>query len=401
MYKNLIYVEEYDIYQYFDGYRTFFSHSRIEDETTEADGKTKKYFISVISRNILFNVIPEKSIKEGGKFSLNRYIGKYYKNESYFYVDGANGGYGVYHTLPLNVKKYYSLFKGIDIVIPYDYLAASFLKEKFGSGYLKKNALFIEKTDDIYKFIVFSNGFCIIPVTSFKADMLSDNLNILKTKIQSKNIDIKIEQIIANCECGDLINFFDDAEILNFTSKDFFEYFENINKTIPHFENIEVKFKKIEDKKNIRKTIYITFLIFLIFIMEIVHISYGNKIFREKQKISVINKKISAISVKIGEDKKYILFNEHFARANISGFIKSFFALLPESIKIKKINIIKSGNHYIFDGTAFDAGGYREFAYDYNLISGELDQANNLKITYLFGKSGKPIMKFSGKLKNK
>ena len=399
MYKNFIYIEEYDIYQYFDGDKSFFSHKRIDDYAKDAIDVGIKHAVPIISKNINFTIIPKKNVKDGKKFSLSRYVGKSYKKESYFFADGINGGYGVYHTIPLNIKKYYSLFQGIDIVIPYDFLVIEFLKEKFNGVYFEKNFLFIEKTDDVYKVIVISNGFSIMPVLSFKADMLFDNLNILKTRIDPENIGIKIEQIIADCDCGDFKNFFGNVEILNFTAKDFFEYFESINKNIPHFEDIEIKFKKIEDKKNRAKNIYIAVLIFAIFLMEMLLISYGKNTFYERQKIIEMNKKISLLSLKIDKDKSKILFNGHFPKVNIVNYLKIFFSLLPKTVKIKKINIIKSKNRYIFNATVFDTSGYRKFSHDYNSISKKLDNKKTLSVKYFFDRSGEPIIKFLGLLK--
>ncbi len=399
MYKNFIYIEEYDIYQYFEGDKSFFSHSLIDGYASDVSDAGIKHAVSVISKNINFSLIPEKNVKNGKKFYLSRYIGKSYKNESYFFAYGINGEYGVYHTLPSNIKKYYSLFQGIDIVIPYDYLVIEFLKEKFNGFNLKKDFLFIEKTDDVYKIIVISNGFSIMPVLSFKADMLIDNLNILKTKIDSENTFIKIEQIIADCDCGGFKNFYGNAEILSFTAKDFFEYFESINKAVPYFENPEIKFKKIEDKKNRTKNIYIAFLIFAIFFIETMIISYGKKTVYERQKIKEMNKKISVLSLKIDKDKSKIIFNGHFSKVNIVNYLKNFFVLLPKTVKIKKINIIKSKTRYIFSATVFDTGGYRRFSHDYNTISKKLDYKKTLSVKYFFGKSGKPSMKFLGFLK--
>ncbi|MGC8553916.1 MAG: hypothetical protein ACP5NA_00250 [Candidatus Acidulodesulfobacterium sp.] len=397
MYKNFIYIEEYDIYQYFDGDKSVFSHSLTDDYYSDDSSETEvNYAVAVISKNINFSVIPEKNVKNRKKFYLSRYIGKSYKNGSYFLAYGINGEYGVYHALPSNIKKYYSLFQRIDIVIPYDYLVIEFLKEKFNGFNLKKNFLFIEKTDDVYKIIIISNGFSIMPVLSFKADMITDNLNILKTKIDSENKFIKIEQIIADCDCGDFKNFFGNAEILNFTAKDFFEYFERINKTFSHFENPEIKFKKIEDKKNRTKNIYIAVLIFVIFFMEAMIISYGKKTVFERQKIEEMNKKIAVLSLKIDRDKSKIIFNGHFSKVNIVNYLKSFFALLPKTVKIKKIKMMKSGTGYIFYATVFDNGGYRRFSYDYNTIAKKLDYKKTLSVKYLFGKSGKPSMKFLG-----
>ena len=399
MYKNFIYIEEYDIYQYFDGIKSFFSHSRTDYYSNDSSEAGANYSVAIISKNINFSIIPEKNVRNGKKFYLNRYIGKSYKNESYFFAYGINGEYGVYHTLPSNIKKYYSLFKEINIVIPYDYLGIEFLKEKFNGFNLGKDFLFIEKTDDVYKIIVISNGFSIMPVLSFKTDMLTDNLNILKTKIDSQNTFIKIERIIADCDCGDFKNFFGNAEILNFTAEDFYEYFERINKTDPHFENPEIKFKKIEDKKNRTKNIYIGILIFVIFFMETMIISYGKKTVYERQKIERMNKKISVLSSKIYRDKSKIIFNGHFPKVNIVNYLKFFFALLPKTVKIKKIKMMKSGTGYIFYATVFDNGGYRRFSHDYNTIAKKLVYKKTFSVKYLFGKSGKPSMKFLGFLK--
>ncbi|MHB1546932.1 MAG: hypothetical protein ACYCV8_09790, partial [bacterium] len=59
----------------------------------------------VISKNINFSVIPKNNFKSFKKSGLNKYLSKYYKNESYFYIGNAYNEYGVYHTLPLNIKK--------------------------------------------------------------------------------------------------------------------------------------------------------------------------------------------------------------------------------------------------------------------------------------------------------
>ncbi len=393
MYRNLIYIEEYDIYQYFDGDKSFFSHNYID----AAEDSGIESAVSVISKNIIFSAIPKKNLKAVKKFSLNRYLGKYYKNESYFYISGVNGEYGAYHTLPLNIKKYYALFHGINMVIPYDYLAISFLKEKSPNLNLQETFIFIEKTEDIYKIMVVSNGFTVVPVASFNADMLNDNLNILKAKLDSK--DIKIEKIVTNCDCDNFGIFFGNTGIVNFTSKDFFEYFEDISGTIPHFENIEIKFKKLEDKKNRLKNIYIAVLIFFIIFMETAYLSYDNKIYHEKQKLVLLNKNISVLSLQVQEDEHIILFDKHFMNVNITGYLKKIFNLFPEGIKIKDINIIKSGDKYIVKGTAFDSGGYRKFADNYNLIIKKLRFRRILKISYSVDKFGKPVMKFLGILK--
>ncbi|MHB1546662.1 MAG: hypothetical protein ACYCV8_08415, partial [bacterium] len=119
MNKNLIYIEEYDIYQYFDGEKSVFS----SNYSVNTAGFEIPAALAVISKNINFSVIPKNNFKSFKKSGLNKYLSKYYKNESYFYIGNPYNEYGVYHTLPLNIKKYYSLLSEIDFIIPYDYLA--------------------------------------------------------------------------------------------------------------------------------------------------------------------------------------------------------------------------------------------------------------------------------------
>ena len=133
--------------------------------------------------------------------------------------------------------------------------------------------------------------------------------------------------------------------------------------------------------------------------MEMLLISYGKNTFYERQKIIEMNKKISLLSLKIDKDKSKILFNGHFPKVNIVNYLKIFFSLLPKTVKIKKINIIKSKNRYIFNATVFDTSGYRKFSHDYNSISKKLDNKKTLSVKYFFDRSGEPIIKFLGLLK--
>ena len=133
--------------------------------------------------------------------------------------------------------------------------------------------------------------------------------------------------------------------------------------------------------------------------MEVLVVSYRKKTFYEVQKIREMNKKISVLSLKIDKDKSKILFNEDFPKVNIANYLKKFFAILPKSVKIKKINIIKSGAGYIFNATVFGTDGYRIFSHNYNALSKKLDGKKTLSVKYFFDKSGKPSMKFLGLLK--
>ncbi len=140
-------------------------------------------------------------------------------------------------------------------------------------------------------------------------------------------------------------------------------------------------------------------LIVLVFFMEILLISYGKKIYYERQKITEINKRISILSLKMDKDRSRILFNKHFLKVNFVNYLKNFFEILPKTIRVKKINIIKLKTGYIFSATVFDIGGYRRFSLDYNTIAKKLNYKKELNVKYLFNKSGKPSMKFYGFLK--
>ncbi len=393
MYKNLIYIEEYDIYQYFDGEKSVFSHDYLKNQASFEILTA----LAVISKNINFSTIPKNSVKSVKKSGLNKYLAKYYKNESYFYISNAYNECGVYHTLPLNIKKYYSLFQGIDFVIPYDYLVILFLNEKSITYEQKGAFLFIEKTEDIYKIMVVLNGINLFPVASFKEDMLHDNLNILKTKLGSKGI--KIDKIVTNDGSIDFNVLFIGAIIVNFAEKDFFAFFDNIKRSVPHFENLEIKFKNIELKKNKLVSLYIAALITAVIFMQSASLFFNNKIHIENQKTALLNRRISISSKLIQEKERKILFNKHFAHINLIFYLKRFMRLFPEGVKIRDVNIVKLKNNYIFKGTVVDKGGYRKFAKDYNLIIKKLRSIRFLQISYDINKFRKPVIKFFGNLK--
>ena len=393
MYKNLIYIEEYDIYQYFDGEKSVFSHNY---SINTADFEIPAA-LAVISKNINFSVIPKNGVKWVKKSGFNKYLSKYYKNESYFYIGNAYNEYGVYHTLPLNIKKYYSLLNGIDFIIPYDYLAILFLNEKSIISEQEKPVIFIEKTEDIYKIMVILNGFNLFPVASFKEDMLNDNLNILKTKLNSKNI--KINKIITNYSGTDFNIFFGDAGIVNFESRDFSAFFDNIKRTVPHFENLEIKFKNIELRKNKLINLYITALIIAILFMQSTALFFNNKSFAENQKIKSLNKNIAVLSEQNQKKEKIILLNKYFIPANVVGYFKRFMRIFPKGVRIENVDIKRFKNNYFIDGTVLVYGGYRKFVENYNLILKKSRPLGHFRIFYNINNFGKPFIKFYGRLK--
>ncbi|MHB8232139.1 MAG: hypothetical protein ACYDDB_04485 [bacterium] len=397
MYKNLIYIEEYDIYQYFDGEKSFFSHDFFKKEEDLNAVPSIPVSAAVISKNINFSNIPKNGVMSAKKSGLNKYLAKYYRNESYFVINNGYNEYGLYHTLPLNIKKYYSLSPEIDFVIPYDYLVILFLNEKSiikeqGEGAL----IFIEKTEGIYKIMVILNGFNLFPVISFKEDMLNDNLNLLKAKLNLKGI--KIDKIISNDDGMDFNILFSGGGIINFTLKDFFKFFSGIKKSVPHFENLDIKFKTIEIKKNRLINLYIAALVAAIFFMQSTIIFFNHKLYTENKRIKLLNNNIAGLSEQIYKKERKILFNKHFMHPNIVSYLKRFILILPEGVKIKDIDIIKSKNNYVIKGTAFDGGGYRKFAKDYNIISQKSISFGSLRIFYNLDKFGRPLIKFYGKL---
>ena len=393
MYKNLIYIEEYDIYQYFDGEKSIFSH--------DYPGKAADFEIpaalAVISKNINFSVIPKNGVKSVKKSGLNKYLAKYYKDESYFYIGNAYNEYGVYHTPPLNIKKYYSLLKGIDFIIPYDYLAILFLNEKSIISEEKESFIFIEKAEDIYKIMVVLNGFNLFPVASFKEDMLNDNLNILKTKLNSKNI--KINKIITNYGGTDFNIFFGGAGIINFAAKDFAAFFDNIKRTVPHFENLEIKFKNIELRKNKLINLYITALIIAVLFMQSTALFFNNKSYAENQKIKLLNKSTAVLLEQNQKKENIILFNKYFMPPNVAGYLKRFMRIFPKGVRIENVDIKRFKNNYFIDGTVLVYGGYRKFVENYNLILKKSGPLGPFRISYNIDNFGKPFIKFYGRLK--
>jgi len=402
MRKNLFYIEEYDIYQYFDGEKSLFSRDCLNYFKKEEGLETALsggVSVAVISKNINFSKIPKSGITSAKKSGLNKYLAKYYRNESYFAVNNGDNEYGLYHTLPLNIKKYYSLSPEIDFIIPYDYLVSLFLNEKLAiRGQRAGAAIFIEKTEGIYKITAIFNGFNLFPVISFKEDMLSDNLNLLKAKLNSKGI--KIDKIISNAGSIDFDILFSGAAIINFTAKDFFEFFGGIKKTIPHFENLDIKFKTVESKKNRLNNFYIGALTAVIFLMQLIMIFFNHKLYAENKKIKSLDNNIAGLSEQINKQDRKILFNKHFAcRPDIAGYLKRFILILPGGAKIKNIDIIKLKNSFTIKGSAFVDGGYRKFTKDYNIICQKSLSFGSLRISYNLDKSGKPLIKFYGNLK--
>jgi hypothetical protein len=426
MHKNLIYIEEYDIYQYFDGEKSFFSRE-YPGNTPESENRAA---VAVISKNIDFSVIPKNGVKSFKKTALNKYLAKYYRNESYFYIRNAGNEYGVYHTLPLNIKKYYSLSYGIDFIIPYDYLVILFLNEKSIIYGRDESVIFIEKTEDIYKITVISNGFNLFPVASFKEDTLNDNLNILKTKLNSRNIvinkivancvgidfnifftdagivktklnsrNIAINKIVANCVGIDFNIFFTDAGIVNFTAKDFAVFFDGIKNPIPYFENLEIKFKKIELRKNRLINIYIAVLVIAVLFMQSTVLFFNGKSSVENKKIKLLNENIAVLSEQNLKKENIILFNEYFTPVNLAGYLEKFITVFPKKVKIENLDVKRLKNTYIIDGTAYVKGGYRKFAKNYNLILKKFRISGRIRISYNLDNFGKPYIKFYGRLK--
>ena len=393
MYRNLIYIEEYDIYQYFNGEESFFSR----EYPVETQGFENQAAVAVISKNINFSVIPKNGVKSFKKTALNKYLAKYFRSESYFYIRNAGNEYGVYHTQPLNIKKYYSLLNGIDFIIPYDYLAILFLNEKYIISGWEESLIFIEKTEDIYKIMVILNGFNLFPVVSFKEDMLNDNLNILKTKLNSKNI--VINKIVTNCAGVDFNIFFEGAGIVNFTAKDFALFFEDIKRPVPHFENLEIKFRNIELRKNRLINIYIVVLIVALLLMQSTVLFFNGKSSIENKKIKLLNKNIAALSEQNRKKENIILFNEYFMSFKVADYLKRFIMILPKKVKIENLDIKRSENTYIIDGAVYVKGGYRKFAKNYNLILKKFRLLGHIRISYNLDNFGKPYIKFYGRLR--
>ncbi|MCL4321738.1 MAG: hypothetical protein M0016_01855 [Deltaproteobacteria bacterium] len=402
--KTLIYIEEYEIYQEFDGRQSIFLNG---NPCKEENAK-----VAVISKNINFSVITPENGRQVKKSRFNKYLNGYYKNESYFAAGGNGTKFGIYHALTKNIKKYYSLC-AVDFVIPYDYLVILFLnkKMKVEDG---TSLLFIEAAADrqseagsIYKAMAISNGFNIFPVISFKEDMFNENLNFLQTKLNSKGI--KIGKIFTNKGNEKLSILFPEAEVVKFDTKEFFDFFGSIENSTPHFENPDVKFKKLDARKNRLRNMYIAALILFIAVMQLWIIFLNNNIRNEKKRINFLNNNIANLSQKIGKDKEKLAFNKHFSSFHIVNYLKWLISVFPKDAKIKNIILTKSKNHYMLYGHGFIEGGYKKFVGDYNLLmlngnepQPHLNHAPAVKIlhiSYDLDKFDKPSFNFYESLK--
>lgn len=393
--KNIIYIEEYGIYQYFSGGKSVFSHDNPNE--TEYGGEVAA--VAVISKNINFSTIYKKDIGRATKSGFNKYLGKYYGSESYFVAFNGSKEYGIYYSLPSNIKGYYSL-KGIGFVIPYDYLAILFLNEKLNAD-KHGTFMFIEETENIYKITVITNGFSIFPVISFKGDMLNENLTLLIAKLNYKGA--KIEKIFINGNNEDFnhnINLlFPEAGIINFNTGDFFEFFDNMERRTPHFENPNVKLKELRIKKNRLNNIYMGALVAFIIIMQFIILSINKKIYTESQGINVLNGSIGHLSRQIKYERQKVFFNKHFESPYILPYLKRLILIFPKGIKIKSLVITKVKNIYAVKGTAFVFGGYRKFAKSYDMLLENTSSLKNMHFSYDLGKFERPYIKFYGNIK--
>lgn len=462
----LIFIEDYDIYQYFDGNKSFFlDNNPYKESNIKVAVISKNIHVSDVFKNTdaLANNKPLK------KSRALKYINKYYKNESYFLFECNNNGYGVYHTLPANTKKYYSL--GIvNFVIPYEYLVILFLNNKLtsiterqvskefsgsgdricgeiGAAGEQTSLLFIEETDKIYKAVVVASGFNLFPVISFKEDMLNENLSFLQTELNSKRI--KINKIVTNSDSAKAIlnDFYAGVETVNFNIKEFFEFFNNLESSemnkggvrrygaspsisrdrrfrkklristlstyaasahgqaasgalqlnyIPHFENSEIKFKKLAHKKNrLKNLLIVSLLIFLIIIINVVTFINGN-VLRKKGEIVYLNNKIAILNNKIVLQKAKSSIDKILSVPDIVKYLKKLILIFPKGTKIKNLIIIKSKSHYIFYGKGFVRGGYKKFIKNYNKIFRNSSLFKMFHITYDIDKFDKPNFRFHG-----
>ncbi len=272
-----------------------------------------------------------------------------------------------------------------------------FLNEKSIIYGRDESVIFIEKTEDIYKITVISNGFNLFPVASFKEDTLNDNLNILKTKLNSRNI--VINKIVANCVGIDFNIFFADVGIVNFTAKDFAVFFDGIKNPIPYFENLEIKFKKIELRENRLINIYIAVLVIAVLFMQSTVLFFNGKSSVENKKIKLLNENIAVLSEQNLKKENIILFNEYFTPVNLAGYLEKFIMVFPKKVKIGNLDVKRLKNTYIIDGTAYVKGGYRKFAKNYNLILKKFRISGRIRISYNLDNFGKPYIKFYGRLK--
>lgn len=419
--KNIIFIEEYGLYQYFSEGKSFFTHDASYDRKNDFSEKAigafdnpaivmpdedekQNRFISmaVISKNIIFSKISESEndgrLQTTKKRKISKYLSRYYKNESYFAVPGQNNFMGIYHTSPANVKKYYSV-PGVVLVIPYDFLVVLFLRKKLPSFENDSDALlFIEKGAGIYKITVILKGLSFFPVASFKEDMLNDNLAILKNKLAAAGISIRT--IVANTDMAPIGELFYQASVLEYSSEEFFAFFGAIGVDTPHFENIEVRFKKIGDRKNKILALYIASEAIMITAACLALIIVKNAVRSEAIRSKILNKEITNISLLLKRKKEEQLFKKEFSPVNSWKYLENVMNILPKGSEISYLYLMRPGlrNYYVVTGKALFKSGYYGFAANYDRILKKSLSFKHLRLAYDLNKFESPFVRFYGKI---
>lgn len=402
LYHCLIFIEDYGLYQFFDGNKSSFSTDNpCKDNKTKVAVISKNIYVSDIAGNNNKNA-PAGDSRHTFKKSINfKYIKQYYKNKSYFLFERDTGKYGIYHTSPANIKKYYSL--GIvEIVIPYEYLVVLFLDYKFAAIAERQRIkgqsciLFIEETDKIYKAVAVVNGLNILQVMSFKEDMLDENLNFLQAELNSKKI--KIDKIFTNNRNinAALNGLFLGAEIISFDIREFFDFFNDIEPdSTSHFENLENRIKELKRKRSIRNNLFLAGLLIALILIIAGITGLNNIVTIKRDKITHLNHKIAILNRTISDLKAKAYMNKMLTAPDIGSYLKKLIAILPKDTKIKNIIITRSKNDYILRGKGVFSGGYGEFVKDYNEISEKLSAFKMFGISFNINKFDKPSFRFS------
>ncbi len=387
----LIYIEEHDTLQLFDSDKgsSFFVRRR------EANAASRNFKLAAISGNILFSKIPENK----NNIYLKKYVKKNFSGKSYFLFENPLGEKGIYYSNSPAVNGYYSIdipgnYDTVSFVLPYEYLVIIFLRSRTVSS-LETPLMFIEETENICKLMVIKEGFSLFPVKIFKRELIRENLGLVISELETGGLTVK--NIITNLIMeGDIELLFRDFTVNNFETKDFFEFFGNLDPSVPHFENINEKVEGLLRKKKRLENIYILGLAVLILFIAASSKYIQSKINIKNTGIERVNKKIFIIKNKIREYYLRKALREKINTRNIGANLKRILSIFPDGVKIVKIELSKSDSNFILSGNARVKGNYNKFVAAYNMIiKNPLVRSKTISISYNLKNFGKPFLIFS------
>jgi hypothetical protein len=373
MINSVIYNDEYGAFQYYDG--ADIVSPEIPKELVE---------LAVISKSIKFKA--HQDYKDESAF--RKFLKKAYKDKSYFYFP-LKEGFGVYSTAPANTKKYYSL-GFVDTVVPYEYLITRFTQYKKLSG----TVVFIEFQETFIRICAIYKGFSMGQVTHTTNDTFKHILSTLFSEFSSKKIEVSA--ILSNKADIRIKDIF-GMDVVEYNTAELYEYHASFTKlNIPYFENLEAKFAE-KERKDKRKGLAAVALSLAFFTATIGTSFFMNKkLMSEENALKAMKYKIVRLNKEFMARRSALITNRILKYPDLPSKIKSFLALFPKGVLLKRINIEKApAFSYSVSGRGTAGGGINGFVETYDKLYSVLT-VNGFKVSYNFTKSGKPYFTFEG-----